>query len=29
MAKILSKLVNSCGFDQNSVLVDIGAGLGR
>jgi len=29
MQKILSKLVHACGMSKDSVLVDIGAGLGR
>ncbi|GAX78395.1 hypothetical protein CEUSTIGMA_g5837.t1 [Chlamydomonas eustigma] len=29
MQKIFDKLHHNCGFDQNSVLVDVGAGLGR
>ena len=29
MQKIWSKLQHACGFDHNSILVDVGAGLGR
>ncbi len=27
--EIFNSLSHSCGFNQNSVLVDVGAGLGR